>query len=324
MNRKRTKDKHLPQCVYWKNGAHWYVKRGKWTRLGVGLAETLQAYALLVSTPEGGMDDLIDRAMPVILHNKSEATRDQYNIAARILKRRLTEFSPRQVTHGTIAKLHDSMIDKPNMANRVLSVARLIFARAVEWGELSVNPCHGKKGHRENKRDRLITDAEWHAIYAQAGERLQIIMALQFYTGQRIDDVLKIHRSQLAEDGIKFKQKKTGNKVTIEWQPELTEAVERAKRLNPHSLYLLPGNKGKPPNYRSVLLQWNKACEAAGVKDARLNDGRARSATTADAQGENATNLLGHSSPAMTARYLRDRRGIRAKGPSLKKTGEKR
>ena len=47
MNRPRKKDRHLPACVFQRHGAIWYVKRGKWTRLGPtsDLAGALAEYA---------------------------------------------------------------------------------------------------------------------------------------------------------------------------------------------------------------------------------------------------------------------------------------
>lgn len=74
---------------------------------------------------------------------------------------------------------------------------------------------------------------------------------------------------------------------------------------------------GGAPDYRSVAEQWARACEAAGVDDARLNDARAMSATAAMRQGQNAQALLGHTSAAMTARYLRERGTPEVTGPVI-------
>lgn len=322
MNRRRRTDKHLPPCVYFKHGRYWYVKKGKWNDLGTDLAGALRDYAQRVETPKGGMAALINDAMPSIVRGKAKATVDQYNQAAKILRRKLAEFAPEDVTTKTVYAVQESLARKPNMANRVLTVLRLVFTYAVKHHpRVMMNPCTGVKRLTEGKRERLITGEEWAAIHAKAGPRLRVIMALQLCTGQRIGDVLKLRRSQIGEDGITFKQQKTGAKLLVRWSPELRAAVADAEALHtgPKTLTLLRGRFGGPPDYRSVLLQWHEAREAAGVEDALPNDQRAMSATNTKRQGGDAQALLGHTSPAMTERYLRDRETPEVEGPSIQK-----
>lgn len=321
--RPRKKDRHLPPCVYFRHGAYWLVKAGKWERLGSDLGEALHEHARRMSEPTGGMSDLIDRALPFILKGKADNTQQQYQLASKLLKRKLAEFSPAQVKHHHMVKLADAMADTPNMANRVLCVARMIFNKAAGWGEVEHNPCIGVPRFEEGKRKRLLSDAEWHAIYNAAGPRLRVIMRLQHLTGQRIGDVLSIRRSQLTEDGIAFKQEKTDAALVVRWTPELRAVVDEAKTLNKTpALTLLRGKYGRAPDYRSVYEQWAAACDKAGVLDAKLNDGRAMSATAAKRQGKDAQALLGHTSASMTARYLRDRETPEVDGPTLPSIGQ--
>lgn len=58
----------------------------------------------------------------------------------------------------------------------------------------------------------------------------------------------------------------------------------------------------------------------AGVEDAQLRDLRAMALTEAEEQGLNPTALAAHSSPAMTARYLRRKRVTKVDGPTMAKT----
>lgn len=178
-------------------------------------------------------------------------------------------------------------------------------------------------------RTRLITEAEYRAIYSHAGPRLQVIMDLLYLTGQRIDDVLKIKISDLPGDGLSFVQKKTKAKLAVRWTPELRAVVDRAKELHGKvrqvrfqdgDAYLLPAKQGKAPDYRTVRGQWEDACKAAKVEDAHLHDIRAMSLTATQRQGQNATALAGHSSEAMTKRYLRDRESPVVDGPSFRQS----
>lgn len=312
-------------CVYWKHGAYWHVKKGKWQRIGATLDEALAWYArnVQIAQAEGRLPVLLERAFGhhIKTVKLSDATKRQYRKAADVLKRRLLMFDPGTIRPKHVAQLKASMADKPNMANRYLSLLRTLCSYLVEWGEMDANPCVGIRRLAEGKRDRLLTPAEWQAIHDAGGQRLRVIMRLQLLTGQRINDVLKIRRNQIVEDGIAFAQQKTRKRLVVEWSDDLRSAVADALALagDVPSLYLLPGRKGKAPNYRSVALQFEKAAQAAGVEDARPNDQRAQSLTEAKRQGMNATALAGHSSPAMTERYLRDRETPVVSGPTLRK-----
>lgn len=308
-------------CVYFKHGAYWYVKRGKWERIGKTLEDALAEYARRVETPKGGMGELIDRVYAQHAPSLAKSTKDQYRAAADILKRKLRPFAPDQVKSKHVAKVKQDLAATPNMANRALSFLRVVFSYAVEWQEVDSNPCVGIKRLPEARRKRLLTAQEWQAIHNAAPLRLKVVMRLQFLTGQRINDVLTVRRNQITEAGLQFTQQKTGKRMTVKWSDDLRTAVADAQALAGPvpSLYLLPGKKGKPPNYRSVALQFEKARIAAGVEDARLNDQRAQSLTEAKRQGMNATALAGHSSPAMTERYLRDRETPVVSGPLLRK-----
>jgi integrase len=325
MARKRKHDRHLPACVYQRHGAYWYVKKGRWSRLGATLSEALEKYAAIVAEPTGSMNALIDKALEHIRPGIGESTYRQYKAAAKHLKRRLIEFTPRQVRGKHIAAIKADMRGIPNMANRALSLLRQVFAVALEWEMVDDNPCIGIRRLEEHERDRYITDEEFLAVYAKAGDRLQVVIDLLYLTGQRVRDVLQIRAADLTDVGIEFEPQKTrrstGGKIVVPWTPELEEVVARAKRLrgNVRALTLLSGRTGKAPDYRTVALQWAKACESAGVQDAQLRDLRAKALTDAEEQGLDPTALAVHSSPQMTKRYLRRRKRVTASGPSKSK-----
>jgi integrase len=327
MGRPRKKDPHLPPCVHPKHGAYYYVKGGKWIRLGETLADALTAYAALHETPKGGMPALIDEVIMAMKARKpplADSTLKQYEGAAKILKRKFVQFAPEQVKSKHVALFKRELAGTPNMANRCMSVLRQVFDYALEEQLPGVdgNPAVGIKRHKEGKRDRLISWEEYGAVYAKSGARLQVITDLLIRTGQRITAVLRIKRTNLLPEGIRFGHHKTPTKGIVKWTPELREVVERAKALrgNVRSLdWLLTGRTGKPPDYRTVKDQWDKVCERAGVEDATLHDLRALAATEAEKQGMNPTALLQHSSPAQTRRYLRGKEEPVVDGPSFRR-----
>ncbi len=145
------------------------------------------------------------------------------------------------------------------------------------------------------------------------------VLREEILTGQRVNDVLSLRLASIREDGIHFRQQKTDAKLVVAWTPELRDTVDRAKKLirGVSGFTLLQGRRGKPADYRSIVVSWRSACKAAGVADAQLRDIRAMAATATRAQGGNATALLGHKSKAMTDRYLRDKAVPVVSGPSF-------
>lgn len=310
----------LPPCVYHRHGAFWYVKRGKWKNIGCTLDEALAEHARLVTEPKGGLDKWVDEALEA--HAKeakiSPATARLYKTAGEKLKHDFQEFSPEQVRQKHIFQWRRALADTPNMANRCLTVARIVFTYLAQEQIVDSNPAMGVKPYNEAKRERLIAPDEFQAIYGSAVPRLQCMMDLMFLTGQRLMDVVTIHESQIGDEGVYFRQAKTGARLLVRWTPELRATVERARALNKvRSLTLFRGRRGTPPKYKSVYAQWREACRLAGILDAQARDLRAMSATEARAQQKDPTALLGHATAATTRRYLRDKLVPVVDGPSI-------
>jgi integrase len=324
--RRRTRDTDLPACVYRRHGAYWLVKRGKWRRLGADLRTALAAYASAIESLSAmpaengaGLARLIDEVMPELVRGKSRNTTKNYMLSARTLRRAFIEFEPEDVRPKDVAKFKQSLSRTPALANRALTVLRLVMAYAVEHELVERNPVVDIPRYRELPRKRLLTPGEYLAIRACASERLQIIMDLCIRTGQRIGDVLAIKRVDLLEEGIRFAQQKTGAREVVKWTPELRAIVERAKTLhgNLRALTLLHSARGKQLAYWQASEHWVRARKRAGVPDARLHDLRAFAATHARKQGKDAQALLGHTSMQQTRRYLRGRDEPLVEGPSF-------
>lgn len=313
--RPRKRDRHLPKCVYFRHGAYWLVKRGKWERLGTTLPAS---FVTRLATRRTDFSDLIDAAMVGITASVSVSTRRNYTTAAETLKRVLAAIRPATLLEKDVWDFRDMNANTPNMTNRCLSLLRQICSYAVRRGIMQSNPAVNVDPLPEHKRDRLLSRNEYDLIHAKAGPRLQCIMDMLFLTGQRVNDVLRIKRADLKDEGIYFRQQKTGSKVLVRWTPELATLVERIKGLSDiPTLTLFQSRYRKAPDYRSVSLQWHDACASAGVKDAQIRDIRAMSLTTTEDEGKNPTALAGHASPTMTKRYLRGKKITLAEGPTL-------
>lgn len=313
--RPRKKDRHLPKCVYHKHGAYWLVKKGKWERLGTELPARL---ATRIATRRTKFADLVETAMLTIKPNVGASTWGNYRTASEKIKYAFADIAPAELSEGDVWDFRDGYADTPNMTNRCLSLLRQICSYAVRRRIMHSNPATNVDPLEERQRDRLLSMEEYHAIKEKAGARLQCIMDMLYLTGQRVNDVLKLKRSDLTDEGIYFKQQKTGAKVLVRWTSELRALVDRIKGLSEiPALTLFQNRRRRAPDHRSVHLQWRTACEAAGVSNAQLRDLRAMSGTEAEEEGKNPTALLGHASPSMTKRYLRRKKVTMADGPTL-------
>jgi len=318
--RPRKKDRHLPQCMQHRHGAYFFVKRGKWERLSADYAEALQEYALRVATGDGGMAELIDRVYNHIKPGLAKSTQDQYDVARRKLKPILQEFSPEQVRPKHVAAIKVHFADTPNMANRMLSFLRVVFAHAVEWQVVESNPCIGIKRHKEARRRRLITDDEFATIRAASPHKaLPIIMDLCFLTGQRIGDVLAIRNTDITPAGIAFEQQKTDARLLVRMTPEIDAVIAAARASHPKTGdWLLYTRNGTPYSYGTIKDAFDRAKEAAQINDVTLHDIRAMSLTRINKEGGNAQALGGHTDPRMTQRYIRDKETPEVSGPAIR------
>lgn len=318
--RPRKKDRHLPACVYLKHGAYWYVHKGKWTRLGDDLQKALAVYAkqFEVRSVAGTLPALIDEAFPYITATVSEGTRKQYRSAANHLKEAFKEFDPQNLQSANVRHLRRMLSKMPNTANRCISVLRMIYAWAREEEIVFHDPCEGIDRLKEGKRDRYITDEEWDALRGAASPLVRNILDLLYFTAQRVGDVLSIKLTQITDQGIVFKQKKTGARLTVSWCPELEAVVASAKEGNIRAMTLLH-NRGKRIAYSTFHDAWLALCQATGVEDAHIHDIRAKSLTDAKRQGHDPTPLAGHKNAQMTERYIRRREDVLVMGPSIRR-----
>lgn len=323
--RPRKTDRHLPPCMYLKCGRYYLVRKGVWTGIGKDYQSALMEYARIMGRKnQGGMAALIDETIEYKRKKLAANTIKQYEAAAERLKKMLADFEPRDVLPRHVAGIKKHLADTPNMANRVVSFLREVFAYGVEQQIVDSNPCVGIKRHTEKKRDRYITDEEFAAIRAQCSDMIRSILEMCYLTGQRIGDVLSIKLEDITDQGIAFEQQKTGARLVVAMSDDLAELVAFAKTL-PRSKAcntLFCARTGRPVVYESVKDAFRKACQKAGVSGATIHDLRAKSLTDTDNQGNDAQKLGGHADARMTQRYLRLRQIDVAQPPVMPKKKE--
>lgn len=322
MNRPRKKDRHLPACMYHRHGAYYLVRKGVWTRLGTDLGASLREYAKRLEQPPGarGMPALIDTMLPRITRGKAPETVRQYRAVAAMLREMLAQLDPQDITPRDVKALRRELEATPAVANRAVTVLKLILAQAVEDELLETNAADNIERIKLPARTRRITVAEFDAIRANGDALLRAIMALCYATGQRLMDVAQIKTADVGDEGIFFRQQKTKKELVVAWTDTLRAAVAEARALKPHAIRMTYLLGHEAPTYAVIRKRWVKACQAARVTGATLHDIRAMAATDADAQGLSAQGLMGHTDARTTRIYLRDKVVPVVRGPTMRRS----
>ncbi len=318
MGRRRKTNRHLPARVYFHHGTHWFrPKTGKMINLGKDIGDAITAYAKLVSGAWSGrtVGDVLDRYLIEITPTKRSAqTQINETRAVARLKSAFGHMHPDSVTPVQLYEYMDKRRSSsgklvPIAAHREMSLLSHAFTKAIRWGAATRNPAKGLEyGPRSPKR-RQVTLEEINAVRAMTNERIRIAIDLAISTGQRRGDLLTLRRSQLTDEGILFRQSKTGAGVLILWSDDLKAIVGRAKALPPQlpAEYLIRQRSGQPYTSSGFSAIWTRLMAkhvTAGGQRFSFHDLRSVSADGA-ATVEEARDRLGHASAVTTQRHYR-------------------
>ena len=312
MGRKRKHRRDLPERVYYRHGAYYFVDRaGKWHNLGrdhhqalIEHARINRAGALLT------LGQLMDRYVSDVLPGKAPATQRGNLLELAKLRAVFGHMRPDDVEPGD---LYDYIEARGSLvrANRELSLLSHIFTKAIEWRAATGNPCRLVRRPREAPRERYVTDAEYQAVHALASPVLQCAMDLAYLTGLRQGRLLALRASDCREDGIHVDAGKGGKRLVIRWTDDLRAVVDRCRRLRAvGSMYLLCTRQGQKYSSAGFKAMWrrtrDKALATGAITESfTFHDLRAKSASD-HATGEH----LGHRNAATLERVYRRRPAV--------------
>ncbi|WP_428175594.1 tyrosine-type recombinase/integrase [Comamonas sp.] len=190
------------------------------------------------------------------------------------------------------------------------------FARAEGLTSLP-NPCAGIHRYTETGRDTAPDQELLSKVIAHADRPLQFALRLADLIGQRPGDLRRLSESDIRDGMLHIRQGKTSAKLRIEITGMLADLLaeirEYKSAMSVHSMRLLVNEDGQPLEQDAMRYRFDKAREAAGIKkeEFQFRDLRAKAATEADeASGtRSAQAILGHTTEAMTASYVRHKVG---------------
>lgn len=210
------------------------------------------------------------------------------------------------VDYNDVYALHQKLKDTPYQANRTLALISKLMNLCEKWGyrPTGSNPCRHVEKFKEQKRRRYMTAEEAMKISAALHRERAVAPAsvafiyLLILTGARCGEIASAKWSQLIDNKLVLQEHKTdsqGHDRVIHLPAVAMDIIEKLPRTNATITGILSPKK-----------IWERIRKEAGCPDLRLHDLRHSFASVAVSAGYTLAQigeLLGHSSPATTARY---------------------
>lgn len=332
MRRRKDNPLKLPDRVYPKHGAFYYVhKNGKWERLGTDVVEARRKGNSLNNTVAsyGIMSYYLDEFI-----SHCEKRFQKGTLAALTLKGYKRDVIPLKLFFGDmlpadvepkhIAQYLDigAENDRPVRANREKSCLSACFTWMIRTGEggVKLNPCFGVRRNRETARDRYVEDSELHAIKSIAVKQVRALLDLIYRTLQRPEDIIRWTRKDIIikkepsgeeRKVIRNIQNKTGAFIDIAISPEIEEifAELQIDKLDMDTT-IIRRNDGHPYTYDGLCSMLTRYVEKTEVPSFGFYDMKGKGATDMWLNGiplEQVQILCGHKSIRTTEIYVKRR-----------------
>jgi len=269
----------------------------------------------------GQMHHIFDRYEREVIPGKAPRTQ-QDNLGCLVMLRRVFDsVAIDTITPQYVAQYRDRRgVKAPVRANREISLLSHVWNLAREWGYTAKeNPVRGVRKNKETPRDFYADDAVWAAVRAAACVELQDAMDLNYLTGQRPADVLKMRVDDIKDGALEVRQNKTGKKLRILLdadgeRTELGRVVDRIRGRKVTSLFLIATPTGTPLNRWTLRTRFDHARSAAAdvagddalaarIRAFQFRDIRPKAAS--ELPLEHASRLLGHTEHEITEKVYR-------------------
>ena len=268
------------------------------------------------------MVDLIDRFIAEHVSRKRPGTQIDYrSIIDRHLRPHFgAHIKVADVRPEDVDRLHRKITNAGHIhrANRTVAVLSKMFSLAIRWAMRSDNPCRGVEKNREHARRRYLDADELSRLVAalavhpdrQSANAIRLLLL----TGARRGEVLGMRWGDIDLTGGTWNWEAAGLKQGRDHSVPLSGPARAVlseihseqisgKRQLPEHVFPSHGSTG---HLREIKKSWRSLCRAAGVEALRLHDLRHSFASELVSSGASLPligSLLGHSSPATTARY---------------------
>jgi integrase len=248
---------------------------------------------------------------PSAIRSYDAALRD--HIVSRIGRTRLGD-----VQHRDVQRIADDLLAEgrdPSTIRNAIMPLRVIFRRAVEDGDIAVNPCtHLRLPAVRGRRDRIASPHEGERLLAALPERDRPIWATALYAGLRRgellalrwDDVdlavgvMHVERSYDEKERVEIEPKSRAGRRTIPIVGALRDLLVEHNARAAHDGGLVFGSSpDRPFQPSNVWRRAQRAWKRAGLDPIGLHEARHTFASLLIAAGVNAkaiTTYMGHAS----------------------------
>lgn len=257
------------------------------------------------------------RAIPKGLHKhrdeQARQTAGSDRHRALLARTTMADVTPYQVQDLVLAMQADGY--EPATVGQERSLLRVLFNHARNvwtWPEPMRNPACGLKMPTiDNKRERILTNAEWNCLSAALkiakNRYVGPAVALLLVTTMRVSEALLTARwsdVDLDRHILTLRTAKAGGRKV----PLSPEAVEILRKLREWAGAPDPAARILPISYDRLKAAWNLACARAGIKGVHIHDLRHTGATHYAIQyNGNAyllKNITGHKTASQLSRYV--------------------
>lgn len=191
------------------------------------------------------------------LSDASKLSYSRYLERANRLMRNKRGESPavKLIERRDIRTLRDTLADTPGAASQTVRAIGAMFAWAVDNEKAKENPAKGVKRFKAKPHEKWPEELLEDAL---ADPQIGMPTALLYFTGQRIDDVVRMGWSDIRGDYMLVNQAKKDSQIRVAISPELAEKLKAQEKA---SVAILTNANGQPwtqSGLRQKLQAWAK------------------------------------------------------------------
>ncbi len=237
------------------------------------------------------------------------STRQTYRGIIERFRSEFGDYPVRGLKRAHISAIIGAMNDRPQAANNLLRLLKMLLNFSVEIGMVPKNPAVGVKGFKSQSLGfHTWTEDEISAFEAvhPIGTRPRLAFDLMLYTGQRRGDAVRMGWQHIRDGRIAVRQQKTGKSLKIRIHPALQKSLESLPRDNLTFLVTAHGAPFTPAGFGNWF---RECCDAASLKNCSAHNLR-KAAARRLAEAGNSANAIaavtGHTTLKEVERYTRD------------------
>jgi integrase len=188
----------------------------------------------------------------------SEATKISYDRylerASKLIRTRTGESPPvKLIERRDVLTLRDTLADTPGAASQTVRAVGALFAWAIDNEKAKDNPAKGVKKFKGKPHERWPLDLLEEGL---ADPQVGMAVALLYFTGQRINEVVSMSWNDIRGDHMIVNVKKKGNQIRVAISPELDAMLRRQPKT---AVTILTNANGQPwtqSGLRQKLQDW--------------------------------------------------------------------